>query len=152
MTVLEAELVKRPELIQPNRPWMRVMLAVSGLSLLGLFGVARFLSPDPSGFGTHEQLGMMPCGFKLMFGIPCPSCGMTTSWSWLVRGEISHACQTHFGGVLLGVFCGVLAIGSIASGIRGRWFPCLPSGFWWGLVLGGIGVAILGTWFLKLWT
>jgi hypothetical protein len=152
MTILEAELVRRPELMQPNRPWIRLVLVVSGLSVLGLFVVARFLTPDPSGIGTHEQLGMLPCGFKLMFDIPCPSCGMTTSWSWLVRGEISQACRTHFGGVMLGVFCGVFAIWLIVSGIGGRWFPGVPSAFWWGTVLGSIGVAILVTWILKSWT
>ena len=30
---------------------------------------------------------LVPCGFKQRFGLPCPTCGMTTSTFAFVRGE-----------------------------------------------------------------
>lgn len=59
------------------------------IALMCLSGVllttARILSPSPNGLGTHQQLGLPPCFFHQMTGIPCPTCGMTTSFAHTVR-------------------------------------------------------------------
>ena len=44
------------------------------------------LTPDPDGYGTHEQLGLLPCSAPRWFGVPCPGCGVTTSVTWFVQG------------------------------------------------------------------
>lgn len=78
--------------------------------------VARLLTPDPRGLGTHQQLGLPPCSMRLLFGIPCPSCGMTTSWSYFSRGDFQLSVFTNFAGFLLAclaILMGVLAIASI---------------------------------------
>jgi len=46
---------------------------------------ARILTPDPSGHGTHTQLGLPPCGFLVLTGCPCPGCGLTTAFAHMAH-------------------------------------------------------------------
>lgn len=61
-----------------------VLVAGVCLALLILAAVA---TPSPSGLGTHQTLGLQGCQFLRSTGLPCPSCGMTTSFAWFVRGN-----------------------------------------------------------------
>lgn len=131
--------------------WMRVIVLTGGAGLLGLLFAARWLTPDIRGLGTHEQLGLPPCGFYLWWGLPCPSCGMTTSWAWLVRFEFAEAFQQHFGGALLGLFSFVLGGWLVLSAIRGRWLGGWPSSFAWAVTMASLTIAILISWIGKLW-
>lgn len=47
---------------------------------VGAIIIGRMLTPSPSGIGTHTLLGLPPCGFYKITGIPCPTCGVTTSF------------------------------------------------------------------------
>ena len=62
-------------------------LVVIGLAA-ALLLIARLLRPSADGVGTHRQLGLPPCAFLHFTGIPCPSCGLTTS--------VAHAARFHF--------------------------------------------------------
>lgn len=66
----------------------RAIYATLLLSSSAVLTVARLLTPSPRGVGTHEQLGLPPCMFLKLTGIPCPSCGLTTSFA--------HAVRLHF--------------------------------------------------------
>jgi hypothetical protein len=65
------------------------------LGWLGLTGVAAYLHPNPHLHGTHTQLGLPPCLSVVLFGRPCPGCGMTTSITSLVHGHIVDAFRAH---------------------------------------------------------
>ncbi len=69
--------------------------------LTSLLLLASALVPNSSGFGTHEQLGLPPCTFQSVFGVRCPSCGMTTSWAHLLRGSIDESLKANLAGFLL---------------------------------------------------
>jgi len=57
-------------------------------SLIVLYLSGFYLTPDARGIGTHEQLGLPPCGFVEMFdGVPCPSCGYTTTFTLAAHGR-----------------------------------------------------------------
>jgi hypothetical protein len=69
--------------------------------------LSALLHPVPGGVGTHTQLHLPPCGVMVLTGKPCPSCGMTTSFAWMVRGRVLKAFQVQPAGVA--VFLSVLA-------------------------------------------
>ncbi|MCI0660998.1 MAG: hypothetical protein L0220_07990, partial [Acidobacteria bacterium] len=43
------------------------LILLAGASLI----IARILQPSSRGVGTHEQLGLPPCPFLHLTGIPC---------------------------------------------------------------------------------
>ncbi|MER3414527.1 MAG: hypothetical protein C4340_04500 [Armatimonadota bacterium] len=71
---------------------------------------AGSLSPDPSGHGTHRQLGLPPCAFNLATGKLCPSCGLTTSFAAMARMDVTTATRAHALGPALFVLMAVLAV------------------------------------------
>lgn len=87
----------RPRLAGP----VRIALISLAAGLVGLLGVARWLEPDPRGHGTHTQLGLGPCAFAALTGRPCPACGMTTSFAWLVRGRLGRSWRASPAGCLI---------------------------------------------------
>jgi hypothetical protein len=66
----------------------RIRYSAAAGSAAALLFIARLLRPSADGFGTHRQLGLPPCAFLHFTGIPCPSCGLTTS--------VAHAARLHF--------------------------------------------------------
>ena len=101
-------------------------LASVGLSLLI---TARWLEPDPRGYGTHEQLGLTPCSFHQWTGYGCPACGTTTAWSLTLRGQVRQAISVHLGGALLCAGVLVAVPWLFGSALAGRWLgfrPTLP--------------------------
>jgi hypothetical protein len=106
----------------------RCLFALLGSGLAVLLGIAAFLTPDAHHFGTHQQLGLPPCSFYMLFGVPCPTCGMTTSWAHLMRGEIVTAFRVNAGGAMLAVLAILAVPWSLMTAIRGRHFAWLPRG------------------------
>ncbi|MCI0339260.1 MAG: DUF2752 domain-containing protein [Acidobacteria bacterium] len=75
------------------------LILLAGASLI----IARILQPSSRGVGTHEQLGLPPCPFLHLTGIPCPSCGLTTSFAHAARLDFSLSLITQPFGLI--VFC-----------------------------------------------
>lgn len=59
----------------------RIGAAFLAAAALAVLITAGLIHPDASGMGTHRQLGLPPCGWLASTGYPCPTCGMTTSFS-----------------------------------------------------------------------
>jgi hypothetical protein len=83
------------ELFEPSNKRQASSQLIWFLVWLGVTSVALYLTPDPSGHGTHQQLGMPPCPSVLLFDRPCPGCGLTTSWTALVHGQLGMAFRAH---------------------------------------------------------
>jgi Protein of unknown function (DUF2752) len=105
--------------------WVRGTLVGIAAGLAAVFAVALWIRPyDPDGrplvMGTHRQIGLPPCTFYSLTKLPCPSCGMTTSFALLVRGDIWNSLRANAVGTLLAAFCLALIPWNVASAIRGR--------------------------------
>jgi hypothetical protein len=105
--------------------WLRGSLVGLVLGLATVFGIARWLNPyDENGqarrLETHLQLGLPPCNFRLLTGLPCPSCGMTTSFSLLMHGDWRNSLRANAVGTLLALFWLALVPWSLVSALRGR--------------------------------
>jgi len=70
------------------------------LSACAVLALAAWLKPSASGYGTHMQLGLPPCNFLLWTHHPCPSCGLTTCFAWMVRGQLGKAFLANPFGIL----------------------------------------------------
>jgi hypothetical protein len=95
-----------PELEPARGAWVRGSLAGVGLGLTAVFAIALCLDPyradgTPRRMETHRQLGLPPCTFYAVTGLPCPSCGMTTSFALLVRGDLKDSARANAVGTLL---------------------------------------------------
>ena len=100
----------------------RALLVAWSVFLMCGFVVARWLEPDPRGFGTHQQLGLPECTIRMLFSRPCPGCGMTTCFSYFVRGDFPSAARANPAGVLLAMLCVLMIPWSITSAVHGRFW------------------------------
>jgi len=80
----------------------------------GALAAAAMLEPDPRGLGTHERVGLPPCSFHLLTGIPCPGCGMTTAFANTVRLRLGAAFMANPFGMLLCAATAALGVFSLA--------------------------------------
>ncbi len=92
------------------------------LLLICFWMIASSLRPDPRGFGTHEQLFLPPCFFKLFTHIPCPACGLTTSFAYLMKGNLTQSFKVNAVGPLIFLSMIALSIHSLISLIKKRNF------------------------------
>lgn len=81
--------------------------------------VAASIEPNPSGFGTHTQLGLPPCGFLTLTGFPCPGCGLTTAFAHGVRGHFGPAFSANPLGLVLFLALGASIVVSLVAAVRG---------------------------------
>jgi hypothetical protein len=107
------------------RAWVRGTLVGVALALIAVFAVAVWLKPydddgSPLRMATHRQMGLPPCTFFATTGLPCPSCGMTTSFSLLMHGDVVNSLRANAVGTLLALFCLTLIPWCLASAVWKR--------------------------------
>lgn len=137
--------------VETGRPM--VARVAGGAILAGcvsLFAVASRLEPMTSGIGTHEQLGLPPCGMAVLWGVPCPTCGMTTAFAYAARGRWASSFHAQPAGLAVAVgIAGIAAIAmrTLATGRTHRvnWYRLAPARV-------GIGVVsvLLAGWAYKI--
>jgi len=117
------------------------------------FVTAARLTPAGTHLGTHRQLGLPPCGFVVMTGLPCPTCGMTTAFSHAARGRLIAAARTQLAGAVLAVLtamAGAAGLGALVFGRRPaiNWYRVNPVGLMWaatGLFVGAWAIKLAGS-------
>lgn len=96
-----------------------IALAVA-LGCAGVIATAVHLRPSADGTGTHQGLGFLACTMLQTTGIPCPSCGMTTSFAWFYRGNLAASFWVQPGGCALAWATGMLLIYALYEALTGR--------------------------------
>lgn len=110
---------------QHRAVWLnRASGALVALACGALLAVGAGLRPDLSGIGTHEQMGLPPCGFFVATGWPCVTCGVTTAFAEAVHGRLLGALRVQPMGAALAV---AVAVG-LAAGLWGA----ATGRPWWG--------------------
>jgi len=141
----------RADRSQPG-PIARVGLAVGSIVLIAVLAAAASVEPDARGYGTHRRFGLPPCSFRALTGRPCPTCGMTTAWAYLVRGQAVRAVLANAGGAILGLGAATAAVWMAVSALAGTWWIGRPEPEYIGtasIIIGGI---ILLQWSIRLIT
>ncbi len=142
-----------PLIVRSRSDNLAAARGVAGAVLCGclaIVAVASRLRPDPSGFGTHQQLGGAPCLMPMMTGYPCPTCGMTTAFALAVRGRLLASLHAQPAGmlILLAVVLAAIASASVlATGktIRVNWYRLPPARITLGVLL-----VLLAGWLYKI--
>jgi hypothetical protein len=101
----------------------RVVSAVVAVGSGAVLGLAAWLDPSPLGHSTHTQLGLHPCTFLSLTGLPCPMCGATTTFAMMADGRVFSALLNQpFAALLFAITLVVFAI-SMAETLqpRRRW-------------------------------
>lgn len=127
----------------------RIFWAFVLVACIATLATARHLVPDPRGYGTHVQLARGPCLFNQITGIPCATCGMTTSFAHATRLQMDKAFAAQPFGALLCVLMAALVPPAIVFLIRGRG-PALRIPSDW--ALGAVLVFLIAGWAYKIVT
>ncbi len=124
----DAAMVTQPQLAIYAPPSRALRLGVYGrvIALAVAAGCAILivtafrLRPSPDGVGTHQGMGFLPCTMLVTTGIPCPTCGMTTSFAWFFKGNILASFYVQPGGFALAWGTGVVLLWSLYEVVTGR--------------------------------
>lgn len=105
--------------------------------------IAARVTPDPSGMGTHRRLGLQQCQFLVRTGLPCPSCGMTTSFAHFVRGNLLASFYVQPAGLALAILTTMMFWTGLYIAVTGkpvhRLLNTMPTTAWM-LALFGVGL------------
>jgi hypothetical protein len=108
-TLQTVPIIFTPPVERQTLSWGGRLIALTvALAALAALVAGMLLQPSPQGTGTHLQMGFQRCQFLRTTNLPCPSCGMTTSFSWFSKGNWLASLYVQPGGFLLALTCGAL--------------------------------------------
>ncbi|MCE9590707.1 MAG: DUF2752 domain-containing protein [Planctomycetes bacterium] len=129
---------------------VRIVGACVACGGAALLGVARYITPDASGMGSHTQLGMMKCGFHAVTGIPCATCGMTTAFAHAVRGNLWRSFVTQPAGAVLAVLTAAAVLVGLYVAVTGVKPPPVGQLLWRPRTVLVFGLFVLAAWVYKI--
>lgn len=97
----------------------RIVAGIVALGCASILGVAAWLTPSPSGIGTHGQLHLPTCGWITLADLPCPTCGMTTAFAHAADGNLLGSFAAQPLGCLLALATAMALLISIYVAITG---------------------------------
>ncbi len=150
--VTAAPPIAAPQAPSVGRTGRRLLGAIVALGCAAVLLLAAWMTPSESGLGTHQQLNMPPCGWVAVMGMPCPTCGMTTSFAHAADGNLLKSLLTQPLGFILALSTAMaLFLGGYTAATGSR-VAIVLAGFWtrrttWWV----IGIA-LAAWVYKIFS
>ena len=129
----------------------RVLFLALALGCLSILLTAAVVTPNPDGEGTHTMLGFARCSFLDRTGLPCPSCGFTTSFAWFARGNVPASLYVQPMGFILASLTAITFWASLYIALTGkpaaRLLLTIPAQYY---LMPLLGFALLA-WGWKIW-
>ena len=100
-------------------PGRLIALGVAA-ACLSVLSLASRLQPNRDGVGSHRALGLAGCQFLDSTGLPCPSCGMTTSFAWFAHGNLVASVYVQPMGAALAIVAAACVWGGLYVALTGR--------------------------------
>lgn len=117
---------------------------------LAVLVTAAMLEPNARGVETHTQLGLPPCGLLRATGLPCMTCGMTTSFAHLAEGQVWQSLVVQPAGTVVALLTAigfwVCAYITVTGRPSARLLNMVP---WARILFSVLGIVILG-WIYKI--
>jgi Protein of unknown function (DUF2752) len=111
--------------------WLERLAAFAvALTCLTVLIIGAWLRPDPSGMGTHQQLGLPACVWLRLYGIPCPACGFTTAFSYYSHGNWIASLFVQPMGFVLAMLAAMMAWVGFYIAATGRPVHRLVANYW----------------------
>lgn len=136
-----------PDVVPQRARWRAVLLMATAATVLI---VASILDPDTRGMGTHQQLGLPPCGFIQATGLPCVTCGYTTAFSLAARGDLIGALGTQPAAAALAMICAAALLIGLYAMITGMPLAPLMAPLRRGVTYWVMAAVVLGAWLYKI--
>jgi hypothetical protein len=114
--------------------WWRLTAFVIAGGCLTVMIIAARLAPSPTGYGTHQEMHFEGCQFLARTGLPCPSCGMTTSFTWFAHGNLLASFYVQPMGMVLAILTCAAFWVALYIGVTGipalRLTSSVPPTYW----------------------
>lgn len=139
-----------------SRPRRRLIGLIVFLGTASVLVLAAWLQAAPQGLGTHQQLGLQPCGWIVTMDLPCVTCGMTTSFAHAADGHFGSSFLTQPAGCLLAVITAAVMLLAAHTAITGSAVLGASTallrgwGAWSGRAPWVVGFVLLGAWAYKI--
>ncbi|MHC4739238.1 MAG: DUF2752 domain-containing protein [Planctomycetota bacterium] len=125
---------------------------IAGIVFLGIFALFSFFWLAAKG-KIDIGILLLPCGFKQRYGLPCPTCGITTSILAFAEGRIFDSFYIQPAGALSCFMLSVAAILNLVTVVFGRYL-CFYKRFFAEVkvryVIIGVIIIIAGGWMVTL--
>jgi hypothetical protein len=132
-------------------PTGRLAHAAVAVGLAATLMLAWFLTPDPRGVGTHEQLLLLPCNFYRLTELPCPFCGMTTAFAHMAHGQAVEALLVQPMGAAGFVVCLLALMVVTGAAVAGKDALSHFSRLLWNTRISwAIGALLAASWIFKI--